>query len=176
MLVLVLIEAAPASLRDGLRYERAALAAGQWWRLGTAHLVHLGWAHLAMNLAGLTGLWLLYVERARAGQWALVAAGSALAIGAGLYFYVPDVGWYVGLSGVLHGVWAAAAVAMWPVSRLESLAALALLAGRLLLEWHYGALSAGPGSTLPVVTAAHRFGALGGVCCAAGLRLWRKSL
>ena len=36
-----------------LRYEREALRHGQWWRLLTAHLVHLGWAHLAMNALAL---------------------------------------------------------------------------------------------------------------------------
>ena len=39
-------------LRMLLQYDRAALAAGEWWRLVTAHLVHLGWDHLALNVAG----------------------------------------------------------------------------------------------------------------------------
>ena len=47
-------------LRMLLQYDRAALATGEWWRLVTGHLVHLGWDHLALNVAGLIGLWWLY--------------------------------------------------------------------------------------------------------------------
>src|SRR5438270_2120421 len=32
-----------------LRYDRAALAAGQWWRLVTAHVVHLDVRHALLN-------------------------------------------------------------------------------------------------------------------------------
>ncbi len=37
--------------------------AGEWWRLGTATLLHFGWLHLVMNLGGLYVLG-PYVERA----------------------------------------------------------------------------------------------------------------
>ena len=88
----------------------------------------------------------------------------------------PAVGWYVGLSGVLHAVWAAAAVAMWRSSRVEALSSLALLAAKLAWECLVGPLSAAPGEGLPVVTAAHRYGALAGVLYATALRWWRKPL
>ena len=42
----------PDALAD-FRYDRAALLAGQWWRIVTGHLVHLNAAHLAFNLFGL---------------------------------------------------------------------------------------------------------------------------
>ena len=41
-----------------LMWERDAINAGQWWRLLTAHLVHLDARHLLLNLFGL----LLIVE------------------------------------------------------------------------------------------------------------------
>src|SRR5438876_6738088 len=37
-----------------LRYDRAALAAGQWWRLVTAHVVHLDVRHTLLNELGLS--------------------------------------------------------------------------------------------------------------------------
>src|SRR4051812_11228217 len=52
-----------------LRYERGALAAGQWWRLVSAHWVHLGVRHLLLDSAGLVLLWALYARELRAWQW-----------------------------------------------------------------------------------------------------------
>jgi rhomboid family GlyGly-CTERM serine protease len=159
-----------------LRYERTAVAAGEWWRLLSCHLIHYDALHLAMNLAGLVLLWLLYARDARARDWCIVALASALAIGGGLYFIEPDVAWYLGLSGVLHGVWAAGGIAAcrrWP---LEGGVTLALLAGKLAFELVHGPVSSGFGATLPVLTVAHRLGALGGLGAAVALRLWRRSL
>ena len=162
------------SVTAHLRYERAALAHGEWWRVITAHLVHLDVRHLALNLAGLGALWWLYAADARPRDWLIVVLVSALAIGAGLYLWSPSVQWYVGLSGVLHGTWAAAAVAAWHRWRTESAVTLAVLAAKLAVEQRFGPLSAGVSSGLPVVTVAHLYGAVGGLAAALGLRLWRQ--
>lgn len=159
-----------------LRYERTALAAGEWWRLLGAHLVHFDGAHLLMNLAGFVLLWWLFVRDARWRDWALTGLASALTIDAGLWFLAPELDWYVGLSGVLHGWWAAAALAArarWP---LEGWVALALLVAKLALEQAGGGLSSGFGAALPVVVDAHLYGALGGLAAAIALRLGRARL
>ena len=36
--------------RDALSYDRAALAGGQWWRLISAHFVHLDAQHMLIDL------------------------------------------------------------------------------------------------------------------------------
>ncbi len=149
-----------------LQYDREAVAAGQYWRLLTAHLVHLGWDHLALNVAGLAGLWWLYGELYSARQWLVLVIACALLISLALYLASPGVAWYVGLSGVLHGLWAAGALRLYRTSRLESLAALSVLLVKLLLEYRFGPLSAGPGDGLPVLTVAHRYGALAGLASA----------
>jgi rhomboid family GlyGly-CTERM serine protease len=157
-----------------LRYERAALAAGQWWRLVSAHLVHFDVRHLALNLAGFALLWWLYAPDARPRDWLVVLIVSALTVSAGLWFLDPGVGWYLGASGMLHGAWAAAALAAWPRWRLEAGLTAAVLVGKLALERWHGPLAGGLDAALPVVTAAHRYGALGGLGAAAALRLWRR--
>ena len=112
----------------------------------------------------------------------MLAIVSALLISAALYVASPDVAWYVGLSGVLHGLWAAGACRLYRTARLESVAALAVLAGKLALEYRYGPLSAAPADGLPVVTVAHRYGALAGLAgalllaAAPGKRPRRQSL
>jgi len=37
------------SANELLRYDRGAIAAGGWWRLLTAHIVHLDASHLVLN-------------------------------------------------------------------------------------------------------------------------------
>ena len=159
-----------------LRYERTAVVAGQWWRLLTCHLVHFDLRHLALNVAGLVLLWTLYVADARLRDWFIVALAAAGAIGAGLFYLDPAVAWYLGLSGVLHGLWAAGGVACWQRWRLETVVTLLLLAAKLLFEHLHGALSQEFGATLPVITAAHVYGAVGGLASALALRLGRASL
>ncbi len=161
---------------SALRYERAAIAAGEWWRLVTGHLVHEDPRHLALNAGGLVLLAILYARDARPREWALVALASALGVSLGLYAAEPGLAWYVGLSGVLHGLWAAgglAARSRWP---LESWVTLALLAAKLLIEHWHGPLTQELGGGLMVITAAHRFGAVSGLAAALALGLGRRSL
>ena len=172
---LVLLEAAGVPVLLQLRYARAPLAAGQWWRLLSAHLVHSDARHLALNLGGLALLWSLYVRDASVREWLIVTLAGMLAIDAGLYVLDPAVGWYVGASGALHAIWAAAGVFAARRWRLEGLVTLALLGAKLAIEQRYGALSA-QASAFPVVTSAHLYGALGGLAAALGLRLARAPL
>ena len=157
-----------------LRYERQGLASGEWWRLISAHWVHLNARHLWLDSAGLVLLWSLYARALRAWQWLLVLAGASAAIDAGLWWWQPQLQWYVGLSGILHGVWAAGAVAEGRRQGGWAWLMLLVLAVKLFLEQHSG------GSLLvgdfPVVTVAHLYGALGGLGAYAALALWRKPL
>ncbi len=160
---------------EWLRYSRMAIDQGQFWRLLTAHLVHYDVAHATLNAAGLILLWLLFVADARPRQWAVVTLVSALSISIGLWYQHPEIEWYLGLSGVLHGLWAAASLSAIARSRLEAMVSGSLLAAKLIFEQHYGALS-DPllGHTLHVVTEAHVYGALGGLTAA--LLYWRSQI
>ena len=90
-----------------LRYDRGAIAAGGWWRLLTAHMVHLDLHHLVLNELGLVLMWALFAEDYDAVQWCVIVCAGALAISCGLWWLSPRVTWYVGASGVLHSVMAA---------------------------------------------------------------------
>ena len=158
---------------EWLRYSRMAIEQGQFWRLLTAHLVHYDVAHATLTAAGLILLWLLFVADARPRQWAVVTLVSALSISIGLWYQHPEIEWYLGLSGVLHGLWAAASLSAIVRWRLEALVSGSLLAAKLMFEQHYGALS-DPllGHTLHVVVEAHVYGTLGGL--SAALLTWRR--
>ncbi|HQF38567.1 MAG TPA: rhombosortase [Opitutaceae bacterium] len=81
------------------QYDRAALAAGQLWRLVTGHWAHWGGEHLAWDLLVFAVFGALLERRSRR-TFALVVAGSALAISAALWFAAPQFQLYRGLSGV----------------------------------------------------------------------------
>jgi rhomboid family GlyGly-CTERM serine protease len=153
--------------REWLRFDRAGIAAGEVWRLLTGHLVHLGVSHTLLNLAGLILVWFL-VGRAYAWQqWLWVMAGSIAAIDLGLWFGAPSLEWYVGLSGLLHGMLAAGIVAGLPGRSAETLLLAVVVAGKLAWEQFAGPL---PGSEATsggaVIVDAHLYGVIGGTLVA----------
>lgn len=92
------------TVRSALRYDSVAIGNGQWWRLLSANFVHLGWWHLFLNELGLLVLVLLCPERLSWAVWARRALLLGLGMCLGLYFFVPEIRWYVGMSGLLHGL------------------------------------------------------------------------
>lgn len=150
-------------VRDALRYDRNALAAGQWWRLATAHLVHLGFEHAAVDVLALLLLWVLFASDYSPRAWLAILAAAAAAIDLGLWISDSTLIWYVGSSGVLHGVFAAGAVARLRRGERDGWLLAALLVTKLTYEQSIGALPLVPG---PVVVDAHLYGALGGTLAA----------
>ena len=159
---------------QALRYERGAIVQGEWWRLVTGHWVHLGARHLLLDAAGLVLLWSLYARELRLYDWLIVLVCATVAIDAGLWWGEPQIQWYVGISGLLHGAWAAGAAAVALRHGRHGWLMLAMLAGKLLLEQRAGASLLD--TAMPVVTAAHVYGALGGLSAVAALALARKPL
>ena len=104
MALLLLLALGGDAARAALRYDAQAIAAGQWWRLLTGNLVHLGWWHLFLNELGLLVLVLLCPERLAWSVWLRRVVLIGLGMSACLYFFVPSTAWYVGMSGVIHGL------------------------------------------------------------------------
>jgi rhomboid family GlyGly-CTERM serine protease len=152
--------------RELLRYDRAALAAGQWWRLLTAHLVHLDLEHAALNSLGLVLMWALFARDYKPGRWALIVVTAIAAIDAGLWFRDSTVEWYVGSSGVLHGVMAAGSLAHLRRRDLDGWVLAAFIIVKLIFEQRAGALPF-TDSAAGVVVDAHLYGTLGGAAVAA---------
>ncbi len=165
--IVLLLESGGAPVRDALRLEGNAPGSGQAWRWLSGHLVHLGWSHALMNLAALVLIAWVFGSRFRAAHWLIITLGSVLAVDVGLLLVGPGVDWYVGLSGVLHGLVVAGAAAMF-AGKERATAALILVAVALKLAWeivigplpHAAELAGGP-----VLVEAHLWGALGGGAC-----------
>jgi rhomboid family GlyGly-CTERM serine protease len=154
-----------------LRYARGALAAGQWWRLASAHVVHLDMRHTLLNGLGVALMWALFARDYRGRQWVLILICAAGAIDLGLWFRDAQVLWYVGASGVLHGVLVAGILAGLRRGEREGFVLAAFLLAKLAYEQTGGVLPFA-GSSVPVVVNAHLYGALGGFAAA----LWMRPL
>lgn len=144
-----------------LRYQRDSLAHGQWWRLLSAHFVHLNITHALLNCAGLALLWVLFAREYTPRRWLWILLASTLTIDAGLWFLRPQVDWYLGASGVLHGALAAGALGMYRRRDATGAAVLLLLVIKLAYEQHSSASLFA--ADLPLVADAHVFGVLGGL-------------
>ncbi|GMR17126.1 MAG: hypothetical protein BMS9Abin32_184 [Gammaproteobacteria bacterium] len=157
--------------QQALRFDRDGIAGGQFWRLLSGHFVHLGWPHAAMNIAGLMLLWLLLRKCFRSWQWCAVGLISMAAIDLGFWVLQPQLLWYVGLSGLLHGLLAAGALHGMRHATPGSWYLLVLLLAKLGYEQVAGPL---PGSVTsaggPVAVDAHLYGAVGGAVAALALQ------
>lgn len=146
-----------------LGFERHRLAS-EPWRLLTAHLVHLNWAHLGLNLAALGLIVLLSAPILRPRQWLLGWCFISLVVSGGLYFCTPTIQSYAGASGVLHGMLAGYVVSLL---RRGSASACWLLVGLAVkLAWEqYAGPTPGVAALIggAVIVEAHWYGVLGGV-------------
>jgi rhomboid family GlyGly-CTERM serine protease len=166
-LVLVLPTAAGEGGRQLLRYDRTGLKAGQWWRLLTAHLVHLDLRHALVNGLGLVLLWALFARDYTPKAWAAIVLGAVAGIDAGLWLADSTLLWYVGSSGVLHGIMAAGTLAKVRRGERDGAVLAGVLAVKLAYEHWVGPL---PLSGVKVVVDAHLYGVLGALAVAAFLK------
>ncbi|MBV1883227.1 MAG: rhombosortase [Pseudomonadales bacterium] len=133
LLILILAALEPKA-GDFLRFDRHAIEAGQWWRLISGHLVHLGWAHSFLNLTGL-GLITVIFQRELSGRndsGALLFC--ILCTSFGIYCFSPSMIWYVGLSGSLHGYLIYYLIKGYKVSPIISVGALSVITGKVIWE------------------------------------------
>jgi rhomboid family GlyGly-CTERM serine protease len=151
-----------------LRYDRSAVAAGGWWRLLTAHIVHLDVHHLMLNELGLVLMWSLFAQDYDAEEWCAIVLAGALAISSGLWWLSPRVSWYVGASGVLHSVMAAGAVKHLAERSWDRWILILGLCAK--LAWEQWQQRGGHTESLIVVDA-HLYGALCGFVVGAALSL-----
>ena len=172
--LLLALQAGGEPVRMALRFERIAIADGEFWRLLTGHVVHLGWTHLALNLAGLALCAAMspFLFRPR-----LVWMTALLAINISMLMLVfsPQVSDYVGFSGVLYGLFVCG---LWPQRRDPAMAAaLLLVVGWMVWQWLGAPMAAEErliGGT--IVSIAHVHGSWLGLLLAVLLRWLERQL
>lgn len=166
-----------------LRYDREAIARGEYWRLLTGNWVHLSWGHALMNIGALLLVPGLFGRFLTTRVWLFLVVVISLWVSGSLYAWNPDLQWYVGFSGTLHGLFVAGIFASVVAGNRAELLLLFFLIVKLGYEQGYGAL---PGSEATaggrVLVDAHLYGALAGLIygmvhyCVATLRLKARKL
>jgi rhomboid family GlyGly-CTERM serine protease len=159
------------ALAATLVYDRAAILAGQWWRILTGHLVHFTGTHLAADLAGLVVAGGVVARNRRDGIGGLLVF-AALGTGLVLLAFEPALVRYGGLSGIvwaLIGYLAVDGMVAGGAWRWLCAAALGLLLAR--LGWEF----AGGGGLVvaghAVVPLAHAAGLVSGMV----FHLWQSA-
>lgn len=158
--------------REGLRYDRVWIAGAEGWRLLSGHFTHLGWSHFALNCAGLMLIWYLVGGAYALRSWLLIILVTLATIDMGFWFLNPELNWYVGLSGLLHGLLVAGIASRCRPPNAETIVLALFLVAKLGWEQFGGPV---PGSEVasggPVVVDAHLYGALGGMLGALLVRI-----
>lgn len=102
-------------LSEILVYDKEAIASGELWRLVTGHLVHLSSGHMLLNVAAFFPLaW--FLERGLGLSPTRLLSTffiSIFAINAWLFFGLPSLEYYVGLSAYLNSLWALLMLMAW---------------------------------------------------------------
>lgn len=93
-----------------LAYYHTGIEQFEFWRLITATFCHTNLNHLIMNLVGLLIILSLFIQTFKKIRLFPLIIFNSLFIGLSLFFLENDVRWYVGFSGVLHGLFSYGAI------------------------------------------------------------------
>lgn len=151
-----------------LLFKHNEIMAGDLWRLLTGHVVHLGLAHTLLNLAGLILVLNLVGDQQRTASWCFAFIFIAFGISVLLLTLQPEVLYYGGLSGVLHGLLVFGLVPLCRQHGLIGWGGLSIIAGKLCYEQlvQDSTLQTAKLIGAPVVSIAHLYGALLGLILA----------
>jgi len=149
---------------ESWRFDRELVEQGDVWLLFSGHIVHLNWSHWALNMAGLAIVAFFFSSHASLKQWLTVVLVSACVINIGLWWWMPEIRSYVGLSGVLHGLFLYGALREIRFYPASGYVLSIVLIGKLVWEFFNGALPGSEDMTGGrVLTEAHLLGAIGGI-------------
>ncbi|MEH6556707.1 MAG: rhombosortase [Oceanicoccus sp.] len=157
-----------------LRFEREAIIDGEWYRMLTGHFVHLNWVHALMNIAAAVIGWFLFRNSFSNRQWLLSIVGCGLVISL-LLFSIPDLQWYVGFSGIVHGLMLQGLIFEKRLRIVEK----GLVISALLLKVAYELWQGSSSADLDlidgnIVVQAHLFGLFGGLIVIVFMKIYSR--
>ena len=147
----------------------------EFWRLWTGHWVHVGWIHYALNMVAFACLPFIFPHLKNRYAILLLVLLPPL-ISLSFYFCIPQVEAYAGLSGVLHGLYGAAAIyfLQFNSERKFAFLVISLALAKVLWENFMGSLQTSQLIGSPVLTEAHWIGLVWGIVLALCYMLYEK--
>jgi rhomboid family GlyGly-CTERM serine protease len=146
---------------EHFRYQQNLVAQGQWWRIISAHWVHVGWLHLLLNGLGLVICVSLTSPGWPPARWLLCCVIMAIGISLLLTLYNPEVVDYAGLSGVLFGLYMLTALDLYSRDRLIAVLIIAAIVTKVAMEqFNFYDFNSGELIGARVIVDAHLYGLL----------------
>ena len=87
-----------------LEFDRQLVLSGEIWRIWTGHLVHTTSSHFALNTVAAIIIYFSFFTRIKSGELLLYGFVFSALISTTLLCIYPSLGWYNGLSGLLHAL------------------------------------------------------------------------
>jgi rhomboid family GlyGly-CTERM serine protease len=166
-----------ASLSEFFVYQRSLVTQGEVWRIFSGHFFHTNGFHFLLNAAAVVMLWALHGHFYTIKNYLVVFIVSTIICSVGIHWFSPDIKQYVGLSGVLHGLFIWGAIE--DIKAKERTGYLLLLGVILKIahEQYYGA-SEDVASLIGANVAinAHLWGAIGGALAVGFIMIIKPSI
>ena len=164
--VVASISASLQIFSDYFIYWRPDLLA-QFWRLWTAHWVHVGWVHYLLNMLAFACFPFIF-PHVRVWHFAALLLLLPVCMSLSFYYFYPSIEAYAGLSGVLHGAYVAVAIIHLCYRKERKFAAGVLGLIFIKLVWENTIGNTGTAELIgsPVLVEAHLLGAIWGALIA----------
>ena len=135
----------------------------QPWRWWTAHWVHVGWIHYLLNMLAFIFLPFIFPHLQNRFLLIMMLCLPPL-MSFSFYYFYPDIEVYAGLSGLMHGLYAAVALffLQFNQERKFALLVLGLVWAKIIWENTMGSLETAELIGSPVLVEAHFVGAIWG--------------
>lgn len=144
-----------------LRYQSNWWGEGEYWRSLSAHWVHANWPHFLLNATGL--VLCITIASPKWSNWRWTAYNLYLAFGISALFTLrnPELGWYVGYSGILFGIYFLAAIDLYTRDKTIALLLGAAIVIKVVLEQTSEIrITSADLIKVPVIIDAHLYGLL----------------
>lgn len=163
--LILLLGIFPSVTEPLLQLDRGRVAAGEYWRLLSGQIVHYGAYHLLMNLAALLLCGYIFLSSCRLLTYICLLLFAGCFVGLGIYWGNPELQFYAGFSGVLHGLIIFGLFSTIRQTSWINSIGLILVAAKLWQEQggEYQATDLQKLLPVPVAVDAHLYGALGGM-------------
>lgn len=161
------------SLHEWAQWDHNAIIAGQYWKILTGNLTHTNLYHLGMNVFGLWIICFIFRAQLHPRPFLLILSGLCVAVGSLLLLTSMQL--YVGLSGVLHGLFGFYAMQEYHSGRKSSFYLVIGLALKIVWEQSFGS----PTGTEALIHAkvaidAHLIGAISGIISSVIFQTYQK--